>query len=235
MAELIKIGNITKKFGALPVLQGIDLSIGKGEIVGLLGVNGAGKTTLIRCLLQLSSADQGSFNFRGAVLKVSDVHRDFGFLPENFSPPGNLKGRELLSALSRGMGKAVRDVDALLDRVGLEKARHAFIRTYSRGMVQRLGIAAALLKSPEVLILDEPTLGLDPLGQKHILDLLRGLNREGRTIFFSSHILAQMEQICTRVAILNQGRIGYTGPVNELLKRHSAQSLDQAFLQEIRS
>lgn len=233
MAQLLHITDLRKKFGPLPVLKGIEFSLEKGEIVGLLGINGAGKTTLIRCLLQLLSSDEGSFRFRGQALRIHDIHHDFGFLPENFSPPRSLSGREFLSVLCGGIGRRACDIDALLDKVGLNKARDACIRTYSRGMLQRLGISAALLKSPEVLVLDEPTLGLDPLGQKHILDLLLDLNREGRTIFFSSHILFQMEQVCTRIAILHQGRITYTGGVQELLKRHSARNLDEAFLREI--
>jgi len=235
MPVLLSLSGICKKFKKTEVLKGIDLQIAKGEIFGLLGVNGAGKTTLIRSILSLLKIDSGQILFKGNTLQPKDIQKEFGFLPENFLPPKCLKGFEFLKILGSGFSLKSSDVESLLDLVGLSQHSHKPIRAYSRGMIQRLGLATCLIKDPEVIILDEPTLGLDPLGQKQVLRIISDLNQKGKTIFFSSHILSQVEQLKARIAILNSGRITSAAGVDEILNKHSAASLEEAFLKEVES
>jgi len=214
MNSLLSLSGIRKKFRKTEVLKGIDLQIQKSEIFGLLGVNGAGKTTLIRSILGLLRVDAGQILFKGKLCKPENIQQSFGFLPENFLPPKNLKGREFLKILGSGFNLKAKDVDSFLDLVGLLKNGSKYIRAYSRGMIQRLGLATCLLKDPEVIILDEPTLGLDPLGQKQVLRIISDLNQRGKTLFFSSHILSQVEQLKARIAILDSGVIACVAKVD---------------------
>lgn len=231
--RLIAFENIKKRFGQAVVLEDISFQLSQGEIFGLLGLNGAGKTTLIRCLLGLLRVNSGNILFKERGLRPKDVRENFGFLPENFSPPQNLKAGEFLRILGRGLGARTGEVDRLLELAGLKEHSRKFIKTYSRGMIQRLGLAVCLLKNPEVLILDEPALGLDVLGQKQVLELIRGLNREGKTVFFSSHIFSQIEKTCARIGIIHRGKIRFSGPAEELMRKYNAPGLEEAFLMEI--
>lgn len=230
---LISFRNIQKRFGRTAVLEDVSFHLEQGEVFGLLGLNGAGKTTLIRCLLGLLRFNSGSILFKGRGLTPRDVRENFGFLPENFSPPLNLKAREFLLILGRGLGAETKAVDRLLELVGLRGQGRKYLKTYSRGMIQRLGLAACLLKGPQALILDEPALGLDILGQKQVLELIAGLNKQGKTVFFTSHIFSQIEKACARIGVLYQGRISFSGPAGELAARHNAAGLEEAFLSEI--
>lgn len=235
ISSLISFQNIKKQFGKTPVLKDINLEVNKGEIFGLLGINGAGKTTLIRALLGLIKINGGIIQYKDRPRESRDVHENFGFLPENFLPPQNLKAMEFLKILKSGINNKSQDINALIELVGLQEHRNKYVKAYSRGMVQRLGLACALLKNPEVIILDEPTLGLDPLGQKQVLELLFNLNKEGKTVFFSSHILSQIEKVCTRIGILHDGIIKYVGKVEEIINKHKVSYLEDAFLEEIKS
>ena len=233
MDTFISFHNVTKKFGKARVLNNINFDIQKGEIFGLLGVNGVGKTTLIRCLLGLLRTTSGEHFFKGSPLTAQAIQAHFGFLPENFFPPGNLRGREFLQILGWGLNVTSQKVEDLLRLVGLQEQGNKMIKAYSRGMIQRLGLACALLKNPPALVLDEATLGLDPLGQRDVLNLMVQLNREGKTIFFSSHILSQIERVCTRIGILHAGQMRFIGRVGELIDKHQTQQLEEAFLKEI--
>jgi ABC-2 type transport system ATP-binding protein len=233
MAALIALNNIEKRFGKNLILKNINLEINKGEIFGLLGPNGAGKTTLMRSLLGLLKVNQGTFSFKGNVYQSQDIQKHFGFLPESFLPPKNLNAAEFLRILSWSFDLKAKDINSLFKLVGLWEHRKKPIRAYSRGMIQRLGLASCLLKDPEVVILDEPTLGLDPLGQKMVLNLLAELNKNGKTIFFSSHSLSQIEGLCTRIAIIHEGCIVFVGTVEELFRKHNVSSLEAAFLEEV--
>lgn len=232
---IISFHNIEKQFPEVTALQGLSLQIMQGEIFGLLGLNGAGKTTLLRCLLGLIKPNFGEIFFKGNPLGDGDIQKNFGFLPENFQPYGNLTGRELLRILAWGLGLSSAHVDSLFEQTGLSHQKDKYIRAYSRGMIQRLGLVIALLKNPEVIILDEPTIGLDPLGQSQILGLLKELNQKGKTVFFSSHTLSQVEKVCQRIAIIHCGRIVFVGKTEELLKKHNSTSLEEAFLSVIKS
>ena len=233
LSTLLTVKNLSKSFGRFKVLKDISLDINQGEIFGLLGPNGAGKTTLIKCILKFLKFHQGEILYRAKPLTFQDIHNNFGYLPENFLPPKELTAKEFLKLLGLSLHVSVSDINSLLKEVELESNKK--IKTYSRGMIQRLGIAVALLKNPEFIILDEPTLGLDPVGQNKILTLLRKLNREGKTIFFSSHNLFQVQSLCTRVGIMHQGKIKFVGKTEDFLSRHKVDSLEQAFLKEVES
>jgi ABC-2 type transport system ATP-binding protein len=233
MSAIISFKNITKHFGPIPVLKGVDLELMEGEALGLLGVNGAGKTTLLRVLLGLLKPDSGTISFNGNILTLREVSADFGFLPENFMPPPNFKAGEFLDILSLQVGAGRNDAEKVLEITGLKKQSGKYLKHYSRGMIQRIGIAAALLKDPKVLVLDEPALGLDPLGQKNLLDIMEGLRLQGKTIFFSSHTISQIEKACQRIAVLNNGRIVFEGAYQGFKEKHRAGSLEDAFLKEV--
>jgi len=218
-APAIVIENLTKRFGPRTVVDRVSLAVPAGEVFGFLGPNGAGKTTTIGMLLGLVRPDGGR-----AVLLGHDVARtpaaalrEVGALIEPAFYP-YLSGRDNLRVLARAGGLPEHPIDEVLARVDLTERGCDRFSTYSRGMRQRLGIAAALLNAPRLLVIDELTDGLDPAGQHEIHQLIRGLAREGRTIFLSSHILAEVERLCDRVAILNQGRLVVEGRVADLLQ-----------------
>jgi ABC-2 type transport system ATP-binding protein len=232
---ILSLRNLSKYFGKTIALEDINLEIKEGETFGLLGPNGAGKTTLIRTQLTLAKPTQGEIFFRDKPLESSSIIKHFGFLPENFQPYGNLCGGEFLKIMAKGLERRASGIDSLLKTVGLLEQKDKLIRAYSRGMIQRLGLAMSLLKDPEVIILDEPTLGLDPIGQAEILNLLINLNKEGKTIFFSSHILSQIERVASRIAIIHKGRLRFTGSIKEFAEKHHCLTLEEAFLTEVRN
>jgi ABC-2 type transport system ATP-binding protein len=215
---------LTKRYGEVTAVDRLDLDIFEGEIFGLLGPNGAGKTTTVLMLLGLSEPTSG----RASVLGVDpthdplDVKRVVGYLPDSVGFYDDLTGRQNLryTAALNGLRRdeADRRVDELLEQVGLGDVGDRKAGTYSRGMLQRLGIADALVKSPSVLILDEPTIAIDPIGVAELLELIRGLVKErGLTVLLSSHLLEQVQHICDRVGIFCAGRLMAYGTVSELL------------------
>jgi len=209
--SLILLQNIAKRFGSAEILKGIDLEINKGEIFGLVGVNGAGKTTLMRILLGLARCSRGRILFNAKNLTGRDVQEHFGFLPENFIPPQNLTAREFLNILSLGVRQKEKNAEYLLGLAGLSGQENKYLRYFSRGMIQKFGLCCALIKDPQVVVLDEPTLGLDPPAQENFMDILNNLRAAGKTIFFSSHILYHIERVCDRIGVLNAGKIVFSG------------------------
>ena len=201
-------------------LSGLDLAVEPGGVFGFLGPNGAGKTTTIRCLLGLVQPTGGSCSLLGAEGErgIASVIGRVGSIVETPTFFPGMSGRKNLRLLAGLQGIGPSAVDAALERVGLADRARDRVKTYSLGMKQRLGIAGALLKDPEVLILDEPANGLDPAGIKEVRELLRSLGAEGRTVFVSSHILSEVRQTCDRVAILARGRCVAAGPVDEVLR-----------------
>jgi ABC-2 type transport system ATP-binding protein len=223
---VIEIEELRKEFrklrgGSTLALDRLDLSVPEGGVYGFLGPNGAGKTTTIRCLLGLVRPTRGRARLLGAEssTELARVIGRVGSIVETPAMYPRFSGRRNLELLARMNAIGPKTIDQTLERVGLQGRADDHVRTYSLGMKQRLGVAAALLKDPEVLILDEPANGLDPAGIKEVRDLLRTLGAEGRTVFVSSHQLSEVQVMCDRVAILSRGRCVAAGPVGEVLAR----------------
>lgn len=201
-------------------LEGVSLDVPSGQIYGLLGPNGAGKTTLIKVLLGIVRKTSGDARVLGHAAGEIAARRRVGYLPENHRIPRHLTGSTALeyygclSGLS--VGEVRRRAPGLLGRVGLKGREHDRVSGYSKGMQQRLGLAQAMLHQPDLIILDEPTDGVDPVGRKQIREVLRSLADEGASIFLNSHLLQEIELICDRVAILSNGSVRRTGSVKEL-------------------
>jgi len=205
---------LVKRFGRLRAVDGVDLDVPAGDIYGFLGANGSGKTTTVRMLLGLVLPTSGEIELLGSRMPRAGrrVLPRVGALIEGPAAYGHLSGRENLALLdASGPGGSWRTrrrrIEGVLDQVGLGGIGRRPVKAYSLGMRQRLGLAAALLRRPELLILDEPTNGLDPQGITEIRALLLDLHREGTTIFLSSHLLAEVEQLCSRVGVLDRGRL----------------------------
>lgn len=223
---IIETKNLTKKYGEKVAVNQLNLQIKKGEIFGLLGPNGAGKTTTILMLLGLTEPTSGEATIEGmnCTREPIDVKSIVGYMPDNIGFYPDLTGRENLRFTGRlnGVDEKVLNerVESLLKRVGMEYAGDQKTGTYSRGMRQRLGIADVLMKDPQVIIMDEPTLGIDPEGMRELLDLMQKLSKEdGRTLLISSHQLYQIQQICDRVGIFVDGNLIACGEIDELAKQ----------------
>jgi ABC-2 type transport system ATP-binding protein len=207
--------------GLTQVLLGLDLMVYPGEIYGFIGANGAGKTTTIKILTGLIHADSGSFQLLGHPGGEAQSRGRLGFLPENPNFYGYLNAREFLEFQARLVGldprRRRRDVDRLLAEVGMEERSGTALRKCSKGMLQRVGIAQALLGQPDLLILDEPMSGLDPVGRRDLRDLILAQPSRGTTVFFSSHILSDAELLCDRIGVLRQGRLVLEGSLDTIL------------------
>jgi ABC-2 type transport system ATP-binding protein len=228
MTPAIEAHRVGKQYGSLVALRDLSFVIQPGEILGVLGPNGAGKTTAIRCLTTILPATHGTFSVAGVPhSRPAEIRERIGVLPENAGYPERQKGEEYLRYHARLYGHSAASARAvtraLLQEVGLADRARSLIGSYSRGMRQRLGIARALVNEPQVVFLDEPTLGLDPGGQKQILAYVRKIASEhGATVLLSSHLLAEVEENCSRVLILNRGRVVADGTVSEIVRRAAA-------------
>jgi ABC-2 type transport system ATP-binding protein len=224
---------VAKSFGATCALQDFTLDVKSGELFGLVGGNGAGKTTLIKCLLDFCDADRGEIHIFDTSHRLTTSRSRLAFLPERFNPPFYLTGRDFLrymAELHRTPYNQERVKEAF-ERLDLNIAaltRPA--RTYSKGMTQKLGLAACLLSGKPLQVLDEPTSGLDPKARALLKKELRRLREAGCTIFLTSHALADVEEICDRMAVLHGGSLRFAGTPVELKARHSTSSLEEAFL-----
>lgn len=235
--NIVELKEVTRKFDGVNAVDGLTLSLGKGEIMGFLGTNGAGKTTTIKMLIGLLKPSAG----RVALFGDGDpsdpaVRAKIGYMPEIAYYYPYLNARELLSFYGGICGMDAKTVktrtDELLEAVDLKDAAKRPLKTYSKGMLQRAGIAQALLNDPELLILDEPFTGLDPLARIHFRELMRSLKEKGKSIFFSSHELGETELLCDRVAIMKKGRCVYQGPVTDLAGDGES-NLERLFLKKL--
>ena len=237
MATAVRIEALAKRYGKVTALGGVALDIAAGEGFGLVGANGAGKTTLIRCLLDLTACDAGTVEIFGCAASDPAARRRLAYLPEKFSPPYYLRGAEFLRAMLELAGERYDTARAgrLLDELELERdalARPA--RGLSKGMTQKLGLAACFLLPRELYLLDEPMSGLDPAARVAVKSVLRRLHGEGRTLFFTSHVLADVEELCSSLAVLDRGSVRFRGTPAALCERYSEPRLEAAFMKCIR-
>lgn len=220
---VVQTTDLRKTYGSIYALRGVTLQVEPGQIFGLLGQNGAGKSTMVKILLGIVNKTEGDAFLLGYPAGTTDVRKRVGYLPEDHAFPGYHSGISLLDFYGRmyGMSRDERNkrIPEALDIVGLKKRGGDKIKTFSKGMKQRLGIAQAFFHDPEVIFLDEPTDGVDPVGRKEIRDLLQQLKSEGRTIFVNSHLLGEVEMISDRVAILHQGQLVKLGTVDDLTRQ----------------
>ena len=202
-------------------LDSLSLQVEEGEVFGFLGPNGAGKTTTLKLLMGLIFPTSGTARVRGRSIEDVAMHREIGYLPEQPYFYDYLSARELLSYYARFHGFSAAErrlrVDRSLERVGLTQAANVHLRKFSKGMLQRVGIAQAILHEPQVIFLDEPMSGLDPVGRREVRDIILELRRQGRTVFFSTHILSDAEMLCDRVAVLHQGKLQGVGAPGEIV------------------
>lgn len=234
MAETaLRFADVTKNYAGTAALSAFSLEVGRGEFFGLVGVNGAGKTTLIKCLLDFCEADGGTIDIFSVPHRQTTARSRLAFLPERFSPPFYLTGRDFLRyslKLHRAAYDASR-VERMFRALDLEPAaldRPA--RAYSKGMTQKLGLAACLLSGKDLYVLDEPTGGLDPKARALLKSELKAARAAGHTVFFTSHALADVAEMCDRMAVLHAGRLRFAGSPRELMERYGAPDLEQAFL-----
>lgn len=217
-------------------VKDLTLSVNAGEVFGFLGPNGAGKTTTMNVMLGFVNATSGDILIFGTSVRQPIARQRIGYLPEMTYYYKFLTAEEILRFYARlfeiPRAEADRRIDAALKLVELEQARKRLIKTYSKGMQQRVGIAQALINNPDLLILDEPTSGLDPLGRMKIRQIIQRLKEEGRTVFFASHELGEVETICDRVAILHEGELRAEGRVKDLVAQHQC-NLEQVFLKVV--
>ncbi len=223
LRNLVKVFRLGLRLKRVDALRGISFSVPRGVVFGFLGPNGAGKTTTIKILNGLIHPSSGSASVFGRPVGSREVSSRIGYMPEQPYFYDYLSGREILVFYGRLFGLpralAAKRAEELLERMGLGDAKDRAIRKYSKGMMQRVGLAQALMNDPELVILDEPMSGLDPIGRKAVRDLMVDLKEQGKTLFFSSHILADIEMICDRVAIVHRGQIIEEGSVGRLLAR----------------
>lgn len=212
------------------VLTDISLSVRRGEIFGFLGHNGAGKTTTMKVLLGLLRATSGKVELLGLPAETVSVRSRIGYLPESPYFYDYLTAEEFLSFYGKLAGldrETIRKrIPELLDRVSLTEARNRQLRKFSKGMLQRIGLAQALIHDPELIILDEPMSGLDPVGRKEVRDLILALRDQGKTVFFSTHIISDVEMVCDRVGILARGKMLALGRIEDLVNEHVARSVE---------
>ena len=213
-------------------LVGLDLEVNAGEVFGFLGPNGAGKTTTMNVLLGFVPPTSGAAYLFGIDVRQPIARQRIGYLPEMTYYYKFLTAEELLRFYAKIFGlarsEADKRIDQLLKLVELESARKRPIKSYSKGMQQRVGLAQALINNPDLLILDEPTSGLDPLGRMKVREIIQRLKNEGKTVFFSSHELGEVETVCDRVAIIHQGELKTVGRVNDIMESYP--TLEKAFL-----
>ncbi len=227
MSDVIEVRGLRKEYRGINrrivALDGIDFSVQPGELFGLLGPNGAGKTTTVKILLGLTRATSGEARVSGLPVRNPESRRRVGYLPEGHKIPGYLTARQTLSIFGRMSGMEPKTIAArteeLLAALKLSQWIDVRVKKYSKGMTQRLGLAAALIHSPAVLLLDEPTDGVDPVGRREIRDLLRNEAKNGVAVLLNSHLLSEIELTCDRVAVLRQGKVAAEGHIADLTRK----------------
>jgi ABC-2 type transport system ATP-binding protein len=236
-APAVRVHALLKRYGPIVALDGVALAVARGEAFGLVGANGAGKTTLLRCLLDLAAPDAGAIEIFGSAAKNPAARRRLAYLPERFVPPHYLRGQEFLRAMLALMGERYRPEPAAALCAELELEASALarpVRALSKGMTQKLGLAACLLARRDLYVFDEPMSGLDPAARIAVKSALRRLAGEGRTLLFTSHVLGDVEELCSSIAVLHRARVRFHGAPRALCERHGEAGLERAFMKCIR-
>ena len=233
----LRIRALRKRYAKFEALREVDLDVGAGEAFGLVGANGAGKTTLIKCLLALAAFDAGTIEIFGIAAQNPAARRRLAYLPERFNPPYYLRAREFIAMMFE-LGGARYDaagVSALFAELELEeRVLEQPVRQLSKGTTQKLGLAGCFAVPRDLYVLDEPMSGLDPAARVAVKTVLRRLAAEGRTLFFTSHVLADVEELCSAIAVLERGAVRFRGSPAALCERYAERSLERAFLRCIR-
>lgn len=234
---MIEIKNISKTYDGLHnVVDGLSLAVPPGSVFGFLGPNGAGKTTTMKMLVGINKPDSGEILIGGQSPLVTSTRENISFMPEEPHFYNQLTGMEFLQfsgqLFKKGHNKTNTELENILKQVNIYDARNNKIKTYSKGMKQRLGFAQALINDPSYIFLDEPLEGLDPIGRRELKKIIERIKNEGKTIFFNSHILAEVETLCDHIGIINRGKLVYSGPVEEFRKD---KSLEDRFVETITS
>jgi ABC-2 type transport system ATP-binding protein len=234
MVCAISVDGLRKRFDNAEVLRGIDCEIGAGESFGLVGANGVGKTTLLKSILDYVATDAGEIRIFGVSSRQSQARSRLAFLPEQFVPPYFLRGRDFLTYIARLHGVSLDDgrLAQVFDIVQLGSgAMERSVREFSKGMAQKLGLAATFLSGKELLIMDEPLSGLDPAARASIKRHLTRLRDGGTTLLFTTHLLSDVEALCDRIGILNDGVLGYVGTPQACKAQYGCASLEDAYLE----
>lgn len=230
------VDNVCKSFKSKEVLYNVSLDVEPGQIYGLIGLNGAGKTTMIKIILGLLNQDSGSVTLFGQDARKIETRKNFCFLPEKFQPSPFLKGHEFLSLALSYYGKKYNKAEGRAGAAKLDldpDVLSSKITKYSKGMGQKLGLLSAFMTNAPLLILDEPMSGLDPSARIALKEMLLDYVKRGNTIFFSSHILSDIDEICDNIAVLDKSHIIYTGEPAAFKKQYDQKNLERAFLQAI--
>lgn len=229
----IRCRGVGRSYGKHTALADFELDVAAGEFFGLIGENGAGKTTFLKCLLDFCLPDTGSIEIFGVSARRTEARARLAYLPERFTPPYYLTGRDFLRYMAEMHGVAYDEQAAVatLERLDLAPAAlDKAARSYSKGMTQKLGLASCLLSGKDLYVLDEPTSGLDPKARALLKRELRRLHGEGRTVFITSHALADVQEMCDRMAVLHAGRLRFAGAPRTLLEQYGAADIEAAFL-----
>lgn len=231
---MIKVSKISKFYGKEKIVDNLSLTIKVGEVFGFLGPNGAGKTTTIKMLVGLSKPDSGEIKINKQDPANVATREEIGFMPEDPYFYDHLTGLEFLTFCGQLCQKTYSKnkgyYTQIISSVGLFEARNKMLKTYSKGMKQRLGLAQAIVNDPDYIFLDEPLDGLDPIGRREIKQIIIDLKKRQKTIFFNSHILADVEEICDQIGIINKGKLVYAGNVKKFSK---GKTLEEAFVRAI--
>ena len=233
---MIELNTVTKRYGSLAAVDNVSFSVKAGEYFALLGPNGAGKTTIVKMLLDFTLPTSGSLSINNLSSTNAASRTAIGYLAENYHIPPYLSGWQYLQRcaelLNINRAEAIDQCRRIVESIGMQGREHTKTGTYSKGMIQRLGLGAALVGNPKLLILDEPTSGLDPIGIREIRQLLESLKNQGMTIFLNSHLLSEVEKICDNAAIINRGRLLVKDKISVLVKE--ADTLEDVFVRYVK-